>query len=152
VQPREGVFPIRPRPAALTIIKSGRLGLYANDTDWDVLPSGDGFIYLPEYDQHYIVSYSHQMHCLRSLRKYFLKRDELTGVDYGHVNHCLIYLRQTVMCNVDVTLEPAIHKQLTKDGKVVNTVTGVGVTHECRDWEQVADYMEQNYAKWKDTW
>lgn len=57
-----------------------------------------------------------------------------------------------VLCNVDVTLEPAIHKQLTTDGRVANTVTGVGVTHRCKDWVQVRDYMEQNYEEWQETY
>ena len=145
-------FPITIDAAALTTTKTSRFGLFASDTDWDLLPPGDGFIYLPEHDMHYIVSHYHQLHCLRSIRKYFLSRDALSPIDVGHVNHCLIYLRQMVMCNVDVTLEPASHKQLTPDGRVTNAVTGVGVVHRCRNWEQVEEYMVKNYEDWKETY
>ncbi|KAF8960217.1 hypothetical protein BDZ97DRAFT_1328691 [Flammula alnicola] len=146
-------FPIPIRPAALTTIKSPRFGLYADDSDWDsMLPNGAGFLYLPEGGAHYLVAHYHQLHCLRSLRHYFLGRQNLTSMDLGHVDHCLIYLRQMVLCNVDLTLEPASHKQRTTTGKVANTVTGVGVMHQCRDWSQVWDYMEKNYEEWKETY
>jgi hypothetical protein len=73
-------------------------------------------------------------------------------MDLSHVDHCLIYLRQMVLCNVDVTLEPANHKQQTADGKVMNVVTGIDVVHECKDWEQVWDYMEANYGHYAATY
>ena len=57
-----------------------------------------------------------------------------------------------VMCNVDVTLEPASHKQVTPDGRITYAVTGVGVTHRCKNWEQVEGYMLENYEDWKDTY
>ncbi|KZT01797.1 uncharacterized protein LAESUDRAFT_815696 [Laetiporus sulphureus 93-53] len=146
-------FPIHVRPAALTTTKSSRLGLYGPDSDWDsLLPSGDGFIYQPADGQHYLLSHYHQLHCLRALRTYFLARANLTERAVVHVDHCLIYLRQLALCSADVTLEPAVHMQLTTDGRVASTVTGVGVTHRCHDWAQVREYVEENYAEWKDTY
>lgn len=147
------------RQASLTTIKSERFGLYGNSSDWDaVLPKGDGFIYRPEDGQHYLVSTYHHLHCLRSFRTY-LRMAMVTKEDYnytspevGHVHHCLIYFRQMVLCNSDVTLEPASHRQMTPDGKVVDTVTGIGITHRCMDWEQVWNYMEDNFEMYKDTY
>jgi len=75
-----------------------------------------------------------------------------TSPEVGHVHHCLIYFRQMVLCNSDVTLEPASHRQMTPDGKVVDTVTGIGITHRCMDWEQVWNYMEDNFEMYKDTY
>ncbi|TFK55497.1 hypothetical protein OE88DRAFT_1691908 [Heliocybe sulcata] len=146
-------FPVPVRPAALTTIKSERLGLDADEEDWDsILPQGEGFIYLEQEKMHYIVSQYHQLHCLRSLRHYFIKRNDLQLIDAGHVNHCLIYLRQMVLCSSDVTLEPASHRQRLPDGRLTNAVTGVGVTHRCKDWQQVREYTEWNYEKFKETY
>lgn len=75
-----------------------------------------------------------------------------TILDRGHVHHCLIYLRQMLLCNADLTLEPASHKQRTPDGKLAETVTGVGVMHRCVDWEQLWEYVESNYERHKDTY
>lgn len=146
-------FPVSIRDAAMTTLKSPRLGLNSPDEDMHVLlPPGDGFIYLPEHEQHFFVAHYHQLHCLRSFRQYFLKKDQLDEGDIGHIDHCMLYLHQSVLCNVDVTLEPATHKQLTPDGRITNAVTGMGVTHQCKDWTQVREYMEENYAKWEHTY
>ncbi|KAH0584448.1 hypothetical protein H2248_009985 [Termitomyces sp. 'cryptogamus'] len=146
-------LPLSLQPAALTTVRTSRFGLYANDSDWDtILPAGDGFIYHPQDEQHYLVSHFHQLHCLRSLRRYVRKDMTLTPMDLSHVDHCLIYLRQMILCNADVTLEPANHKQRTPEGKVTNAVTGLGVTHECKDWEQLWGYMEENYQQYSHTY
>ena len=72
-----------------------------------------------------------------------------------------------VMCPADTTLEPALHKQLSDDGRVLNTVTGVGaqyaildcytraltfplgITHRCKDWGQIWHYVEDNYHRYQ---
>ncbi|GBE89270.1 hypothetical protein BKA93DRAFT_829975 [Sparassis latifolia] len=152
-QTRVAEFSIPIRYAALSTVKSPRLGLYASDAEWrSLLPSGEGFLYLPSDGEHYLVSHYHQLHCLRSLRMYFLKHDNLSEADWGHVDHCLIYLHQMLLCNVDLTLEPANHKQLTPDGRLTNAVTGIDVTHRCKDWAQVRGFMESNYEQWGDTY
>ncbi|KAF9045158.1 hypothetical protein BJ165DRAFT_1346290 [Panaeolus papilionaceus] len=151
-------FPIQVHPASLTTVKSERFGLYTNNSDWEaILPNGAGFFYHPDDGEHYLLAHYHQLHCLRSLRHYLRlsmvsNQTVFSKMDVGHVDHCLIYLRQMALCNVDLTLEPASHKQRTPDGRVTNAVTGVGITHECRDWEQVWTYMEDNYSKYKDTY
>ena len=155
----EPAFPVPVRMASLTTIKSERFGLYANSSDWDsILPKGEGFLYHPDDGQHYLVAHYHQLHCLRSLRHYLNiamvsnPKYEYTSLDKGHVNHCLIYMRQVMLCNADLALEPASHKQRTHDGKVLDVVTGVGVTHRCKDWSQVWEYMEGNFEQHKDSY
>ncbi|KAI0362155.1 hypothetical protein OH77DRAFT_1432824 [Trametes cingulata] len=142
--------PIVLGPAALTTLKSHRLGLYANGSS--LMPPGYGFIYDPIRQEHLFVAHYHQLHCLHALRTLFLKRDNLTEGQRGHVDHCFMYLHQALLCNVDTTLEPATHKQKTADGKVVNAVTGFDVTHRCKDWGQLRTYMEENYAEWASTY
>ncbi|KAG7451996.1 uncharacterized protein BT62DRAFT_926199 [Guyanagaster necrorhizus] len=52
---------------------------------------------------------------------------------------CLTYLRQMILCNPDLTLEPA--DVLTWDHEIKRT----GATHVCKDWSKVHDAMRRNY-------
>lgn len=146
-------FPVHVNDAALTFVKTHRFGLYSDNSDWEtILPVGDGFLYLPDHDQHYFPAHFHQLHCIRALRNYFLDVHNMTRMDFGHVDHCLVYLRELTLCNIDLTLEPATHKQLSTNGKITLAVTGVGVTHRCKDWSQVRDYMVSNYEMYKESY
>jgi L-lactate utilization protein LutB len=66
-----------------------------------------------------------------------------------HITHCLSYLRQSILCNLDTTLEPA-REAVTKSGEHVHAAYGTGVEHECRDWTQVRDWMNKNHEEWAD--
>jgi hypothetical protein len=46
-----------------------------------------------------------------------------------HIQHCLDYLRQSLMCHADTTLEP--------DDVGINGAHGFGVRHNCKDWNQL---------------
>lgn len=63
------------------------------------------------------------------------------------MHHCINYLRQLILCQPDLTLEPQsyfLHDQLHKQG-----VDGLGVTHTCRDWTQVYAALEDNWAEYQ---
>ena len=47
----------------------------------------------------------HELHCLWILNRGFDKGERL-AVPLSHINHCLNYIRQGVMCQPDLTLEP----------------------------------------------
>ncbi|KAL7283430.1 hypothetical protein ACG7TL_002860 [Trametes sanguinea] len=143
-------LPLSLKPALLTTHTSPRLGMYANDSA--IMPSGYGFIYDEDRDAHLMVAHFHQLHCLHVFRTALLKHGNLTRGHLSHVDHCFMYLHQIILCNADPTLEPATHKQKTHDGKIVNAVTGFNVTHRCKDWGQLRDYMEDNYAQWSSTY
>jgi hypothetical protein len=55
-----------------------------------------------------------------------------------HADHCLNYLRQTILCAADMTLEPEL---VLGSGHVGQ---GVGVTHVCRDWTKAYDFVMEN--------
>jgi hypothetical protein len=58
---------------------------------------------------------------------------------WNHVEHCMDYLRQTIKCNADTTLEaPAEHD----DGQISNT-DGMNVWHKCYDM----DFVYESYLK-----
>lgn len=66
--------------------------------------------------------------------------DELEDFDVGiergpHVSHCLEYLRQSIMCSADSTLEPAEDR--------VERFLGGGLQRECRDFGALKSWAEE---------
>lgn len=89
----------------------------------------------------------HQFHCLNALRGLIKDRSELSALRVGHANHCLNFLRQILLCNADMTLEPTTPTVVQQHH--INVVTGIGVTHQCRDWAQVREFAEGNYREYQ---
>ncbi|KAF9527832.1 hypothetical protein CPB83DRAFT_855692 [Crepidotus variabilis] len=114
-------------------------GIHAVD-EWETLtPSGHGWVVLGAERRAYAVSMYHQLHCLDGMR-YDLTQSKIgkqpTKQILGHANHCYNYLRQELLCHSDLTLERA-----------GANVTGSKVSHVCRDWVQIRDYMEKNHRE-----
>lgn len=137
-------------PVALEVVDSDRYGMQDNN-DWSsVIPVGHGFVRLGRDHAFYAVSMYHQMHCLNSFRKMFNGRNSSRAThDADHALHCLTYLRQMVLCNADATLEPAFEVH-NVDGRKTQAAYGTGVTHQCRDWVQVRNFVEKNYEETRD--
>lgn len=64
-------------------------------------------------------------------------------VHVSHAAHCLNYLRQTILCASDLTLEPELVLGSLDVG------SGLGAMHICRDWSRVHDFVEQNSRDYK---
>ncbi|PSS34214.1 hypothetical protein PHLCEN_2v1724 [Hermanssonia centrifuga] len=114
--------------------------------EWDsIYPGGDlGFIRLGPRKRFFGLSLYHQIHCLESLREAILGQghgEGHSGVD--HSSHCLNYLRQTVLCAADLTLEPEITEGTQDVGE------GIAVTHVCRDWGEVHAFVQRNWEQWE---
>ncbi|KAH7123581.1 hypothetical protein B0J11DRAFT_529353 [Dendryphion nanum] len=62
----------------------------------------------------------------------------LKSIDERHIGHCLDYLRQSLMCAADTTLEPV--------DPVRGGVTGWGVSHTCRSYEDLKTWAESRRA------
>ncbi|KAF1950757.1 hypothetical protein CC80DRAFT_576819, partial [Byssothecium circinans] len=97
----------------------------------------------------------HQMNCLNHIRQslytaaiaatspaseddeddYYASR--LPALEH-HWRHCLDYLRQSLMCNADITLE----KIDASGEKELGSVDGWGTEHLCRDWEGLRTWTE----------
>lgn len=58
----------------------------------------------------------------------------------SHTRHCFNLMRQAVLCASDTTLDPLD----TVDGGQLVGADGVGVVHECRDWEKVYEFVISN--------
>jgi hypothetical protein len=97
----------------------------------------------------------HQLHCLNEIREgvYAMEdgtvKDERStnqaAHDHGsylpHIRHCIDLLRQSLMCQPDLTIE------LKNDE--LGGVTGFGTEHQCVDWQQLLDWVaryEENGA------
>lgn len=89
----------------------------------------------------FAISMYHQLHCLRLMR-YALAAGDHSDLKSTHFGHCLIYLRQLILCNPDLTLEP--YNVLEDDYDVKQD----GSTHVCQDWRQVYDAMASNWDSW----
>ncbi|MCJ1326667.1 hypothetical protein MMC10_003332 [Thelotrema lepadinum] len=94
----------------------------------------------------------HQLHCLDNIRRsYWVNhdaavlgeqlKDEDVHVDIqpSHVRHCIDLLRQSLMCTADTTLEVVDEK--------TNGVHGFRTEHQCRDWEQLIEWANEQQAK-----
>jgi len=56
--------------------------------------------------------------------------------EMDHTDHCLNYLRQTILCSADLTLEPELVEGSNDAGE------GLAVTHVCRDRSKVYEEWE----------
>ncbi len=84
---------------------------------------------------------------LRSRSQYTLRRayystaesSELEDFDFGrnrseHTKHCFEYLRQSLMCSADSSIEPA--------GSQVKGFLGWGFRRQCRHYEKLKSWAE----------
>ncbi|KAL7937843.1 hypothetical protein V8C35DRAFT_293788 [Trichoderma chlorosporum] len=132
-----------------------------NLTLWDVLqPRGGGFIVIPNPKQYglsggllleddnddgtiregYGISMFHQIHCLVAIRTAFRTND----FDDHHMNHCFEYLRQTIMCAGDTTLEKVV---VDENGVSQPDIDGWGTIHECKSWNMLYEFAESRRVK-----
>jgi len=92
-----------------------------------------------------MLSMHHQLHCLNIIRIAYLGLHATTPstmppVDYADVDMCLEQLRQHVMCNADLTLEPTVLVRIK--GMLFPGSHGTGVEHRCWDWEKLSGEVE----------
>ncbi|EKM56659.1 uncharacterized protein PHACADRAFT_253907 [Phanerochaete carnosa HHB-10118-sp] len=144
-------------PVAMVLEDSRHYSLNSSEADaeWlSIYPGGQlGFVHLGPQKRFFSLSLYHQIHCLDSLRHAILNgksHDGEQGHGHGHTRkrdvehsaHCLNYLRQTIMCAADLTLEPEIVLGSSDVGE------GLGAVHVCRDWSRVHEYTRQNWQGW----
>ncbi|KAK0637155.1 hypothetical protein B0T17DRAFT_520774 [Bombardia bombarda] len=81
----------------------------------------------------------HQLHCLNLIRKGiygdvdFSNIDDLMGIE--HLDHCIDMLRQSIMCNSDVTPITFARTSLDSSMKVV-----AEVVHTCRSFSKIQQW------------
>ena len=73
----------------------------------------------------------------------FLEETEREHLHKTHIGHCFDYIRQAIMCSGDMTLEGAMR---LPSGELGPSVDGWGATHQCRSWDGVMAFMNENKA------
>ncbi|KAL7915467.1 hypothetical protein GGI35DRAFT_489104 [Trichoderma velutinum] len=145
-----------PKSTMVTIAEHPQYKNLSRDFDhlWDELltPNG-GFIMKKDEnnDVHqYGISMFHQLHCLAMIRTALQEalslKDNMSKMQSRHEHsaqqltdgsphwlHCFDYLRQTILCEADSTIEPPM---LNEKGQ--ERVNGMG-ERQCRDWTLLWD-------------
>ncbi|MCJ1315341.1 hypothetical protein MMC15_000658 [Xylographa vitiligo] len=124
----------------------------------DLFPKGKGYVSMqsieavgsvPDFVKdvysdgsgHFCVALFHQLHCLYLIRNGFYEALDGTTTDrMGHALHCFEYLRQSILCAADTTLEPFRSRFEDSEG---NGVDGMASLHQCRNFDQVYDWAER---------
>ena len=115
--------------------------------DYDIPP---GVAYADGHSK-YGFSWAHQYHCLWMLRGAFWdlvnNKSNLVGIDANessvegaelwHLAHCFDYLRQNVLCTMDMTLEYP-----TGDGVRPGHIDGYEIAHQCVRREPLDAYVD----------
>ncbi|RDW91743.1 hypothetical protein BP5796_02908 [Coleophoma crateriformis] len=94
---------------------------YSKDGSWDT------------NDEGYALTMHHQIHCLGLMKHVFIsaeRNEPIPSTSFRHMDHCVEYIRQSIMCYGDLTLEPL---QLGSSQKAIESDTW-GSKHFCRDW------------------
>lgn len=113
--------------------------------------------------EEYTIAMFHQLHCLAAIKskmsrlqdwyeggndneylRFALGEDQVSD---EHIYHCFDYLRQTLACHGDTTLEKA--RTVTVNGvpKTVRGVDGWGVEHQCRDYSAIYSFAEAQRSR-----
>ncbi|KAI0480019.1 hypothetical protein F4859DRAFT_513513 [Xylaria cf. heliscus] len=115
----------------------------ASEAAWNSLvPLGQGSVRYPSDSPNvYTLSVVHQLHCLWSIHNNFytaLQSDSFPPEDHvwSHMRHCFDYLRQSLLCAADVTLEQV--------DAVLGGVTGWGDPRVCRNYSEVVGWAEEH--------
>ncbi|KAK2051174.1 hypothetical protein LY76DRAFT_676705 [Colletotrichum caudatum] len=146
------------------VLESEEIYTRAPDKDelkaWDhIMPLGRGLVMVDKTGLHDMpglnkssprgtsgwTGIAHQLHCLYSTKHAFYdlyynrtgdKTEPLFGVSWQleHLNHCWDYVRQTIMCHPDLSVE----WRGEQEG------TGWGYQRQCKDWGPIYDWLEKH--------
>lgn len=106
--------------------------------EWaELLPGGDGIVYLGEHKQPFGISLFHQLRCLDILRNETVTPRDSPPSELAR--HCLNYLKQMMLCRGDVHLESFNY------ASHIDPIDQSG-DWECRDWDVVYKEAKRNQA------
>jgi len=109
----------------------------------DLLPHRTALVRLgpPAEHRRFVPAAFHSLHCLQMIRAAFdtpiIQGDAL----WTHVPHCANYVRQSILCHADSTLEEV---------NPIGYEHGVGVLHMCKDWSALREAVEDNFISTKE--
>lgn len=106
------------------------------EVEWSTTsPDNGGFLYLGAEERPFGIALFHQLYCLQMIRAAISSRDTSTPV-----HRCMNYIRQTILCEANPTLEPVIPilGAWTVDAEIPRV---------CKDWTQVYMLAKRNSAE-----
>ena len=118
------------------------------EAEWDANIPGNGVAYLGEHKQPFTVAMMHQLRCLDIIRAAAVAyhasdvldpKDAMSEREMRLTEHCMNYMRQTVMCRADLTIESV--RNLGAHRAVSD------ISRSCRDWTSVYAAAEENYEQ-----
>ncbi|KAH8101915.1 hypothetical protein BXZ70DRAFT_1007151 [Cristinia sonorae] len=121
-------------------------GFHADDEWLAIFPKPwNGFLSLGPEKRTFAVSVYHQLHCLNLIRGALVGKIEQELDEFvGHAEHCFRYLKDTILCRADLTLEKTYWAE-DRHGNTVPGAHGMFETHEnCVDWELLKAFMEEH--------
>jgi len=106
--------------------------------EWaELVPGGDGMVYLGEHKRPFGISVFHQLRCLDILRSETVTPRENPPSELAR--HCLNYIKQMMLCRGDVHLESFNY------ASNIDPIDQTG-DWECRDWDVVYQEAKRNQA------
>ncbi|OAL29030.1 hypothetical protein AYO22_02466 [Fonsecaea multimorphosa] len=129
--------------------------IIGNDGAFAEVPP-DAHLYTDPYTGLYqaVPAVFHNLHCLDIIRRGVYIQyypEELTPSFKPHIQHCIDSIRQSLMCEADMTPVPEIHTTHRPNGELEPVFQ---VTHTCRDfkamqkWAKSRDALDE--ALWRD--
>ncbi|KAF8886677.1 hypothetical protein CPB84DRAFT_1749885 [Gymnopilus junonius] len=121
-------------PASLTLQESVRYSGNKSDpitsNEWNSLmryPRGLGHVILGPEHRAFLVTFYHQLHCIREVEKGLFNRDDPEATLH-HMKHCMDYLRQTLLCSAVDSLEEGdfLERDFNKQRTEVIWLAGIG--------------------------
>ncbi|TFK51056.1 hypothetical protein OE88DRAFT_208120 [Heliocybe sulcata] len=101
-------------------------------------PPGTGGFRFGERHRGFFSTFFHQLHCYRILRN-----DFVSGVQNRiHTQHCFNFLRLSILCQADLTLERGDFATRDFEADRVSEV------HVCQDWEKLYDAVGHDWLSW----
>lgn len=107
-------------------------------------PYGGGTYRIGPLNRTAVCSLFHQLHCIRTLHT-LLAKGSHGDASHHHAQHCLRYLREEILCDANTSLEPGDFTLSNFSEKRVEA------TYMCRDWNQVYNEVEHNWAVWRNS-
>ena len=135
------LWPIRePGPVRMFVEGTVHYGMEGAESDlqWDALTPGDGIIYLGD-DQPFSISMFHQLRCVNIIRREVIKvhQTNATAAPSTLSRHCLNYLRQMLLCNPNMHLDPLLGSRRNAHANA----------YMCRDWDAVYQEVRDNQRR-----
>ncbi|KAJ7609354.1 hypothetical protein DFH06DRAFT_1308924 [Mycena polygramma] len=142
---------------AMSLQASSRFGLNLSDEtstdEWGAMlegVKGYGRLRLGPERRLFVVTWFHQLHCLWEITNGLLDQSDPDATVH-HLTHCFTYLRQTLLCDANGSLEEGDF--ITQNNHEETHFVGESIV--CHDWNAIHARMDTNFEdfeEWRKEW